>query len=81
VSRKSHDYFEPGDRINDAIDAIVSVKSSFVGDTLQARTLVLALCDQAGASIETQRAVAALLYVPEEALPPVLKRLKKEASR
>jgi hypothetical protein len=72
-------YFDRGDRINDAIDSLVSVKSSFVGDTLQARALILALCDQTGASIEAQRAVAALLYMSEEALPPVLK--KKEAMR
>ncbi|HSX21533.1 MAG TPA: hypothetical protein VLE97_02010 [Gaiellaceae bacterium] len=74
MRREKHDYFESGDRISDAIDAITSVKSSFVGDTIQARALVLALCDQAGASIEAQRAVAALLHVPEETLPPVLKK-------
>lgn len=71
---RNHDYFERGDRIYDAIEAITSVKSSFIGDTIQARQLILALCDQAGASIEAQRAIAALLYMPEESLPPVLKR-------
>ena len=74
VSRKKHDYFKPGDRINDALDAITSVKSSFVGDTIQARALVLALCDQAGASIEELRVIATFLHVSEDALPPVLKR-------
>lgn len=78
MSRKNHDYFERGDRLGDAIAAITSVGSSFVGDTKQARSLILALCDQAGASIEAQRAVAAVLYVSEEALPPVLKRSRCE---
>jgi len=72
--RKRHDYFEPGDRISDAIDAVTSVKRSFVGDTNEARSLILALCDQADMSIDAQIAVAALLRVPTTALPPVLKR-------
>lgn len=66
------DYFERGDSIYAAIEALRSVKSSFVGDTTKARQLILALCDQAGATIEAQRAIAALLYMPEEAMPLVL---------
>lgn len=74
----SKDYFEPGDRINAAIQAASAVKSSFVGDTIEARSLILALCDQAGLSIEAQRAVAALLYLPEAALPSALQRPKTD---
>jgi hypothetical protein len=67
-------YFAPGDRINHAIDAIRTVRSSLIGDTIQAREMILALCDQADASIDVQLAVAALLRVPEESLPPFLKK-------
>lgn len=67
-------YFNRGDRIDDAIDAIWFVSRSFIGDTKQARELILALCDQTGASIEVQRAVAALLSVPEADLPSVLQK-------
>lgn len=78
--RKKHDYFEPGDRIYDALDALHSVKSSFVGDTVQAHALILALCDQAGASIEAQRCVAAVLSIPEETLPRALKNTAQKES-
>ena len=69
-------YFTRGDCIDGAIDALRSVRSSFIGDTTQSRELILALCDQTGASIEAQLAVAALLYLPDENLPPVLLRAK-----
>lgn len=74
-------YFDRGDRIDDALDAILSVSRSFVGDTRQARELILALCDQAGASIEVQRAVAALLSVPEADLPSVLQKSPRVTAR
>jgi hypothetical protein len=65
--RTRHGY---SDRIDAAIEAILSVATSFVGNTIQARELILALCDQAGASIEVQRAVTALLS--DEAVTPRL---------
>ena len=74
--RKPDGYFTRGDRIDGAIDSLRAVRSSFIGDTIQARELILALCDQTGASIEVQLAVAALLYFPDEKLPPVLLRAK-----
>lgn len=78
---KNRGYFSRGDRLDDAIDAILSVSRSLVGDTKQARELILALCDQAGASIEAQRAVASLLSVPEASLPSVLQKPPRDTAR
>ena len=73
MRRSRHDYFEPGDGLGDAVTTLATTRQSLIGDTAQARALILALSDQTGASLETQRAIAALLRIPTEALPPVLK--------
>ena len=59
--KKKHGYGYSTDR---AIDALVKTSRSLVGDTKQARDLIMALCDQAGASLETQRAITALIEPP-----------------
>lgn len=56
--KKKHGYGYHSDR---AIDALIATSTSLVGDTKQSRELILALCDQTGASIEVQRAITALL--------------------
>lgn len=58
---KKHGYGYHADR---AIDALVATSTCLVGDTKQARELILALCDQAGAPIEIQRAITELLRRP-----------------
>lgn len=50
-----------GTSIDRALDVLLATSPSLVGDTLESRNLILALCDQAGASIEVQRAITALL--------------------
>ena len=56
--RQTHGY---GHHVDRAINAIITTSPKLVGDTAQARELILALCDQAGATNEAQRAIAALL--------------------
>ena len=55
---KTHGY---GHHVDRAIDALVATSTSLVGDTTEARELILALCDQTGAKIEIQRAITSLL--------------------
>ena len=55
---KKHGY---GYQVDRAINALVATSTSLVGDTKQARDLILALCDQTGAKIEIQRAITSLL--------------------
>lgn len=50
-----------GYEVHLAIRALVETNPSLVGDTAQARELILALCDQAGAPIGAQRTITALL--------------------
>ena len=47
-----------------AISALITTSRSLVGATLQARELIMALCDQAGASLDAQRAIRALIARP-----------------
>ena len=44
-----------------AINALIATSQSLVGDTLQARELIMALCDQAGVSRDAQCAIKTLI--------------------
>jgi hypothetical protein len=52
--------------VDRAIDALLATSRSLLGDTKEARELIIALCDQAGASLKIQRAITALLEREED---------------
>jgi len=50
-----------GQLVDRAIDILAAISTSLIGDTKEARELILALCDQEGATIKTQQAITELL--------------------
>jgi hypothetical protein len=52
--------------IDRAINALLATSRGLLGDTKEARELIIALCDQAGASLKIQRAIEVLLEPESE---------------
>ncbi len=64
---KPHGYDYTTDQ---ALAMLITTRRSLVGDTRQARDLIMALCDQIGMSLEVQRAIRALITPAPDPLDP-----------